>query len=1816
MSDQSNLSPVKRALLAIRTLQSELAAAQEGANEPVAIIGMSCRYPGAENLEAFWNLLVNGKDAISDVPRERWDIDALYDPDGSHPGTVVSRKGGFLKHLDRFDASFFGISPREAPHIDPRQRLLLEISWEALEHAGISPDGLAGTSAGVFVASLTNDYDHLLFENLQRAEAYSGAGTANSVLANRLSYFLDLRGPSMVVDTACSGSLIALHLACESLRRGESSLALAGGVSVNLMPKSNVFFSRAGALSPHGRCATFDQDADGMVRSDGAGIVVLKLLSRAIADRDPVIAVIKGSATNHDGRSNGIMAPNGQAQEAVLREAYRRAGIEPGGVQYIEAHGTGTRLGDPIEVQALGSVLGCNRQPQSKCILGSAKTNIGHTEAAAGIAGVIKTALAIERRLLPPTLHFQEANPLIGLDRLPFEVRTQLSSWPDESRPLLAGVSGFGFGGANAHVILQQAPAGVETPEKCTESGSYVLPIAARNREALRELGDRYLPFLSQTEASAVDVCYTAALGRVHHACRTAVRGRSCAELKQQLERWLSGKADMQAIDKPRIAFVFSGQGSHWAGMGRLLYEQEPVFRAAIEECDRVFTKLALRSLADEIFRDEALSQLGDTALAQPAIFSIQVALAALWRSWGITPEMVAGHSLGEAAAAYAAGALSLEEAARVVFERSRLMKRVAGQGRTAVVGLPLEEARRAIQGREGRLAVAGSNSPTTSVLSGDPESVASLLKSLEGQGTFARLLQGVDIAFHSPHMDALQPELVAALSDLKPRAAEIPILSTVTGSTIEGTDLDCRYWGRNLREPFLFTRVTEQLLEAGYTTILEVSPHPVLGSSILQTAQRHKQNVTVLASLRRKENERDSLFDSLARLYNAGQNVDWKQVYREPYRRIALPHYPWQRQRYWFDQLGTALQKPREAKQTGLHPLLGERIDAAGRDGFTLWQIEIDAKNPPYLADHKVNGEVVFPAAASAEMMLAAAEQVFPEKETEIAGILFENALRLQAGSPRRVQLLASVHDGEADLSLHSRPQAGGEWMRHASAKLRSAQPIAHASKAPPVRIQSRCGQAISPEEHYRAMAARGLEYGPSFRAIRKLCCGDGEALAEIQLPGETPDVRYRMHPVLLDAALQTVAAAIRGRSDLPTDNYIPFGFKSWRLHGHAGGRIWCHARLISEPKAATVEADLDLFSENGEQIGKLERLSLKPLPQKHEKALREHLLELRWDRKPLEEQPRTPRSGSWLILAGAHAVANELYDRLIPQARRVLVARYGEAYRNTDGTRFVLRPDASEDLKRLLKEAGPLDGIVHLWSLDARTIADTKSLVYGSSLHLIQAAMKAASPARVLLVTQCAQPVSSGALEIQQAPVWGLALAANQEHPELDCTCVDLDDASPAESAGTLLNELESRDEEQRIAWRDGVRYAARLVRAALPESANAGLPLRSDATFLITGGLGALGLISARLLVVHGARHLVLVTRRSGHDLPELEELRRLGAEVIVCQADISRQEQTTKIFAETLKGMPPLKGILHSAGVLDDGSLDRQTLARFEKVAAPKIQGAWNLHLCTKDLPLDFFICFSSAASLTGSSGQANYAAANTFLDVLAHHRRSLGLPACSINWAAWKGAGMASDEILRRMAARGVAPIDEKIGTGILLELLANGTAPAQIGLFPADWPKFLTQFPAGPPRLFEHFKRASTPQENSQVPVQLIPPVERAATLTDRVRRALAIVLGIDPSVHIAPRERFFELGMDSLTAVEFRNRLQADLGMVLPSTLAFDYPTLESLIEFVKSAIPDEPSAASKQKDLAAPDLEALPHSEIVKLLAQELGESYANVG
>ncbi|HYP39267.1 MAG TPA: beta-ketoacyl synthase N-terminal-like domain-containing protein, partial [Chloroflexia bacterium] len=1233
-------------------------------SESIAIVGIGCRFPGAEDLQAFWQLLSSGGNGITEIPIDRWDANAFYDPDISKPARMVSRWGGFIPALDQFDASFFGISPREAAQLDPRQRLMLEVAWQALEDAGIPPLSLAGSRTGVFTATLSANYGSLLFDrNLNVVDAYAGTGNGNSVIANRLSYFLDLRGPSLSLDTACSGSLVAIHLACQSLLSGEATLALSGGVNVILKPDDSIIFSKTGALSPDGQCKVFDRRANGIVRSEGAGIVVLKPLSRALADKDRIYAVIRGSAVNQNGAGNGILAPSGQSQEAMLKEAYRKAGISPGAVKYIEAHGTGTSLGDPIEVKALGAVLSADRPPGSRCALGSVKTNIGHTEAAAGVAGLIKVALALKHRLIPPNLHFEEPNPLIPFDELPIFVQQTLGPWPSDSEPLIAGVSSFGFAGTNAHIVLEEAPQQVPVPpvpHGPAEVRPYLLPISARSPQARLAMAREYLEALTGAgdTPSISDVCYTAAVRRSHLEHRLALVAHSKEELTEHLAAFLRDEARpgmshaSKRLDRrPRLVMVFSGQGSHWFGMGARLMEQEPVFRIALEQCDRLMREHVEWSLLEQIAAPAEQSRLNETDVAQPAIFAIQVGLAALWRSWGITPDVIIGQSLGEIAAAHVAGALSLEDAVSVVFHRSRLMKRVAGQGKTAVVGLPLEHAELALTGFEDLLSVAGSNSPTSSIVSGDPDALERVLASLTRRNIFCRVLKGVDVAFHSPQMEPLRDELVQALQGIQPKPAAVPVFSTVTVSMATGTEFDAAYWGRNLREPFHFTRALTQLLESDYDTFLEVSPHPVLSPAILENISHAGKKGTVLPSLHREKGEKETMLGSLGALYAAGHSVSWPSLYKEG-ELISLPSYPWQRERYWFDQLldgqegfGFSPQSSgngagRESADT--HPLLGRHLQLASPPGQHVWEPYLAASSPSYLADHQVRGAVVLPGAAYLEMGMAAATEAFGLDVYVLEDIAFKQALFLSSAAPRKVEIVLSPMGADASFQVFSLPMGvpgqGEAWTLHAAGKVRRASdsPITPPQQEPLQAIRLRCREEVSGAAHYDAMSARGLQYGPAFQAVEVAWRQDGEALGRLQLPAdlEREAPRYAIHPALLDASFQVVALTSPLTGAGAGETRLPVGLDSVYIYGQPSGQVWCHVRL--RPDAGTdadvLVADVSLLDEAGQTLAEMRGLRLQRIESAQQTlpdSIDDWLYRLEWLAKdaPGEQHAQLPR-------------------------------------------------------------------------------------------------------------------------------------------------------------------------------------------------------------------------------------------------------------------------------------------------------------------------------------------------------------------------------------------------------------------------------------------------------------------------------------------------------------------------------------------------------------------------------------------------------------
>lgn len=1782
--------------------------------EPIAIVGMGCRFPGAANLEEYWALLRNGGDAIREVPPERWDINELFNPDPSIPGKIGSRFGGFLEKLDEFDAAFFGISPREAPHVDPRQRVVLEVAWEALEDAGIAPDSLSGSKTGVFVSTLTSDYDQILSRDTSLFQIYSGVGTANSIIANRVSYFLDLRGPSISLDTACSGSLVSIDLACKSLRTGESTLALAGGVAINLVPNGDIFFSRAGSLSPDGRCHTFDSNANGIVRSEGAGLIVLKRLSDALEAGDRIYAVIRGSAVNHDGRSNGIMAPNGEAQESVLREAYRAAGVAAGKVQYIEAHGTGTLVGDPIEVRALMNVLGVDRQPGFPCVLGSVKTNIGHTESAAGVAGVIKVALALRHRLIPPNLHLRALNPLIAASEFPVTVYQAPGAWPSPDEPLIAGVSGFGFGGTNAHVVLQEFAAS-DSPSVKTALPS-VLPLSAKSEEALREIARSYRAFLKtdHPEVSFQDICYTASVRRSHHENRLALTVQSAEEAVEQLNTILEGEepppgvasSNRSRTDRPRIAFMFSGQGSPYAGMGKRLFEEEAVFRDAMQACDEIFRRHAGWSLLEQIQAGTSNPQLGLAESTQPVIFAFQVSLAALWRSWGVEPDAIVGQSLGEVAAAHVAGALTLDDAVRLVFHRSRLLDSVVGKGKTAVVGMRPDDIHGILEEFNGLVALAGNTGPASSVISGDSSAVEQVVALLKSRDVFCRLLENVDAAVHSFQMDPLVGPLTEALDGLSPRPTSTSFISTVTASEIAGEELTSYYWGRNLREPFRFWDAAKSLIEDGCDTFVEMSYHPVLTGAIRQGFVHLGREGVALGSLQRDKDERWAMLSSLGAIYIQGYPVDWRRHYPNGGRHVSLPRYPWQRERYWFDQLkGTSGSGGlrNEQRKAGVHPLLGTHMTSALPSGDHFYELDLAPNTIHYLSGHAVQGAVLLPGSAYVEMALAAAEHAYKALRADLEDIEFQRALILSDDEVRRVQLVLSpVSKNLAAFQVFSRvvSSAGVQesWTLHTTGKIHlRTDDHADASRSTmfPEQIKARCTDQMSDADHYLAMQTRGIEYGPSFQAVRHVWSRYGEALTRLEAPRvcESEIRAYHIHPVILDAAFQGVAATLP-----PTegDTYLPEAIRRIRFHEPIAACLWCNVRLSdgAQPGDQRLTADLSLLDDDGRILAEVEGLTLRRLDaaqQKQSKDPDELTYTIEWRPKVCEtagvEVGDTQRL--WVVFIDAAGVGLRLVSALESSGARCVVVRSSDHFESSSDKRdWWLRPECPEDFGRLfdaLREIAPSErhSIVHLWGIDGSLTRDAsrkaleRDLSVGcrAVVNIVQKLAQTESPieSRLWVITRGAQPISGhvDSSNIIHATLWGLGRVIGREHPEFWGGLADLDSTDSIEESAALVVDFCRGSDDDQVAFRAGQRYVPRLVRAPKRDRFLRSVRFRPDASYLITGGLSGLGLETARWMAEQGARRLILLSRATlpprsdwntfgendpaGQRVAVIRQLEMSGVSVHAAAVDVADENQLSAFFDQYRRdGYPPIRGVVHSAGLIQDQLLMKMDVDAFERVLRPKLHGAWLLHRLTCDTALDFFVMFSSLSSLLGQFGQANYAAGNAFMDALAHYRQTYGMPALSINWGPWAEVG-----IFSRLGAiddgrfPGVQAISPGEGISTLARLLQTDMAQAVV--LDADW-RSVVPIPmiselAGQETDLAVAADGDQSDKVSMLELLLADPVERKAIIESHLKETVGKILRLDPE-RLKVTKPLTTLGMDSIMAVELKNKIEASLNLTL----------------------------------------------------------------
>ena len=2167
-------SPLKRAMFALEKLQLKFDAVEFARTEPIAIIGMGCRFPGANNPDAYWQLLHGGVDAITEVPRERWDNDALFDTDPNALGKLYTRHGGFLSGIDRFDPMFFGISPREAVDLDPQQRLLLEVTWEALENAGQVPGGLIGQPVGVFVGSTQMDYGSLQYSSPpENITAYSLTGGGLSFIAGRLSYVLGLRGPALALDTACSSSLVALHLACQSLRNAECELALAGGVNLILFPEITISLSRTQSLSPDGRCKTFDAAGDGFARGEGCGIVVLKRLSDAIADKDNILALIRGSAVNHDGVSGGFTVPNEQAQEKLIRRALENAGLTPAQIDYVEAHGTGTSLGDPIEVGALGTVFGEEHSSDSPLTIGSVKSNFGHLEAAASIAGLIKIVLSLQHEEIPAHLHFKEPNPHIDWENLPIRVPVKRQSWLRGEKSRFAGVSSFGMSGTNAHVVLEEAPPVNEPPVIEAERPFHLLTLSAKSNEALRELAENYAAWLeAHPETTLADACFTASTGRSHFEHRLALVAGSREEAQKQL-RAANYTVGIAHRKRPKIAFLFTGQGSEYVDMGRQLYETQALFRETLDRCDAILRPLNV-PLLDLLYpqsRNSDIELSTDMTYLQPVLFALEYALAELWQSWGVTPDVVMGHSVGEYVAACVAGIFSLEDGLKFVAARGRLMQ-TCDEGKMLAVSVSETRAMEIIAPYGQDVSVATINSPESVVISGRPEAVEAILASLIDEEGIETKLLPIPRASHSAMMEPALPELEKVAESITYARPRVPLCSNVTGKIATNEITTPGYWVRHLRQPVRFAESVKTLYGQGFESFLEIGPKPALLGMARQCLPDGATK-TWLPSLREGQEDWRQMLDSLGQWYVRGGAVDWVAFDREyPRHKVSLPTYPFQRQRYWVDRARLAR---RTAQDLSDHPLLGRRLRLS-RSEDIYFESKIDLSSITWFTDHRVFDVAVFPATGYLAMVLAAATDILSpsrqglpgssarddnkqqELPVSIRDIAIEQALILPEEETTTVQLVLSPIDSGYRFEIFSLRTESG-WRPHATGQLVSDGIEEESDAVDITRLQTQYPTEISVADHYRTCYEHGLNYGPGFQAIKRLFRGEGVALGEIELPESLAREidNYRLHPALFDAALQVILSATSNASN---ETYLPIAVKELRVYRHAGIRLWSFARVIdSDEKGFT--ADVSLFDEQGINIAEIGgftagRVSHEVL-QRHFRKQSNDLYEIAWQARPLEvEKPITDENpGSWLIFADRGGMGQELTEHLEASGNTCILVHA----ENTSSRQGLPRPSARDgknnnnewyldpadpaDFQRLFtdalrKETPPLRGIVHLWSLDTpdtpelttEKLTEVQTLTCGSVLHLLQAQTKQKQSAgvwpRLWLITRNAVNVGEpqDSLAVAQAPLWGLGKVIALEHPELRCTRVDLDPsidkhAEKETNAEILFGEIrlggEEDPKEDQIAFRDGDRYVARLVphgqegargrlevphgkpyqlqiprrgtlddlelalvtrrppetgeveirvrasglnfrdvlnaldlypgdpgplggecageivavgegvedfrigdpviamapgsfsqyvtvNAALvtlkPEAlgfeeaatipvvfltawyalhhlanlsagdrvlihaasggvgqaaiqlaqlagaeifATASLPkwkfleslgvkhimnsrtldfveeirgitegqgvdivlnsltsegfiekslsvlkdggrfleiskvgvwqpeqvtefnpelsyflidlaqmcqeqpvsiqamlreliplfeaghlkplpcrvfpipdtisafrymqqarhigkivltppadttdadastlIRSDATYLITGGLGALGLEVACWMVKQGARHLVLTGRRGPSDEARrvIEQLEETGARILVVNADVSDGAQVIHLFEKMEAEMPPLKGIIHAAGILDDGVLLQQKLARFERVLAPKVTGSWILHTLTLDRPLDFFVCFSSIASLLGSSGQGNYAAANAFMDTLVHHRRAMGLPGLSINWGVWGKIGLAANLDSRdrdRLAAMGMDSIEPERGISILGQLMGQSEA-IQVGVFPVNWPRFLQQFPVAPAFLSELYRSPPTQSSTSANFIESLKKIsdeKQRGYLSTHIQSEINKVLGFDPSRPMDSRKKFSALGMDSLMVVEFTNRLQTSLECSLPSALLFQYSTLDELVDHITNEI------------------------------------------
>ena len=1709
-------------------------------DEPIAVIGLGCRFPGGiAGPESLWRFVVDGRSSVGEVPPDRWSLFDDGSPEAAAALSGTTRWGSFLADVDAFDAEFFEISPREAVKMDPQQRLLLEVAWEALEHAGIAADSLRHTQTGVFAGACLGEYGYLASTDLSQVDAWSGTGGALSIIANRVSYFFDLRGPSVTVDTACSSSLVAVHLACQSLRTGDSNLALAAGVNLLLSPAVTRSFDQANAMSPTGRCHAFDAAADGFVRGEGCGVAVLKRLSDALRDGDRVLAVVRGSAVNQDGRSNGLMAPNPAAQMAVLRAAYAHAGIAPRDVDYVEAHGTGTLLGDPIEARALGTVLGRGRPETSPLLIGAVKSNLGHLEAAAGIAGFCKAVLAVQRGHIPANVCFENPNPHIPFADLRLKVVAEPTDWPSMGRPRRAGVSSFGFGGTNAHVVLEQGP---DLPPSTVNTGPAVstLVVSGKTLERVALTAGVLADWLAGEGADVglADVAHTLN----HHRARQAKFATVCARDRDQAVAGLRALAAGRSADgvvaphqgacRPGTVFVYSGQGSQWAGMGRQLLADEPAFAAAVAELEPIFVETVGFSLRRVLEADEPVIGI---ARIQPVLVGMQLALTKLWRSYGVEPDAVIGHSMGEVTAAVVAGVLSPAEGLQVIATRSRLMSRLSGQGAMALLELDPRRAEELIADYPD-LTLAVYASPRQTVIAGPPDQVDAVIAIVDAQDRLARRIE-VDVASHHPTIDPILPDLRTALADLTPHPPTIPILTTTyddtdTGTIVFGAD----YWVANLRNPVRFSHAIAAA-GADHSTFIEVSPHPLLTHAITDSLGRvHHHSI---GTLQRDAPDTLTFHTNL----NATHTVHSPHTEHPPEPHPALPATPWHHTQHWISH-------KKKVNGAGVAPrsgtLLGEHIAVATAPPVHLWQARLVAEAKPYPGGHRIHGVEVVPISVLLQTLSAAAAQSGASK---LCDIRFDHPIVID--QPRMIQVVAD----EQSVTVSSRPAADApehRWVRHVSAGIADRTTEDEDKDADTSGDHEMVGyDTSSVAELQRAWGIDGQPFPWSISSCRS---GPGRLDADVSLP-EASTVG------LLDAAVHLARLVDSSNPRL----MVPAAVGSvWLADGLADARGCVEVRrrggngdeLIVDivVKAADGRPCIDICSL---RYADVESGPVQAVPHDADSRTLAHAIEWQpWRGHAEPQQP--PDSRCNLAVLGQSDAALTLRARL---------ADAGYPAAGVDEARCVV----------YVAEPGPKHPGESDIDCSVRLSAEVTDLVCRLAKRDDR------HPTRLWIITRgVGDAVSDTAL--RESCLWGLAGVIGAEQPQLWGGLVDIPVCDDIGDCASALSTLLPTAAKSILMLRDGEFLAPALVPVSgQPERGP--FRCRPDAAYLITGGMGALGLLMAAWLADRGARRLVLAGRTPlpprrdwdsdsddtdvRHKIAAIRALEMRGVSIDAVALDVGSRDGVQALLARRDgDGAPPIRGVIHAAGVTESQLLTEIADSQLRRTMWPKIAGAQALHEAFPPATLDFFFLTASAGTVFGIPGQGAYAAANAYLDCLARARHRQGCHTVSLDWAAWQGLGFGSDaqvvvQELQRLGSRPVTP-EEAF------------TAWEYVNRYD------VAQAVMAPMPSAEEGASVISDAHLTSTPIRAwseMSPDDLHAELENGLRAILATELRM-PEAEIELDRPFAELGLNSVMAMSIRREAEQLVGMELSATMLWNYPTVASWAEYLtKKLLPQKDS-------------------------------------